>query len=83
MQNGQEIFQILDLGCSLYELLVDGQMIFLHWSSECVVTDCCSASAQAGREAIVSTGLIVIAWNKHEWTSESILFQLRKDIKAD
>ncbi len=35
------------------------------------MTDLCSASVQAARELIISSSLLVIAPNKHEWTSES------------
>ncbi len=33
-------------------------------------------------EQINSSFLLVIAWNKHEWTSEGILFQSQKDISS-
>ncbi len=41
----------------------------------------CSASVQAAREPFISS-LLVIAWNKHEWTLEGILFQPQKDVKT-
>ncbi len=42
------------------------------------VTDRCSASVQVTHKLIISSSLLVIAWNKHERTSEGILFQPRK-----
>ncbi len=47
-----------------------------------VVTDCCSVSVQAACELTISFSLLVISWNKHEWTSEGILFQPRKDVNT-
>ncbi len=46
------------------------------------MTDRCSTSIQAAHEPSISSSLLVIAQNKHEWTSDSILFQLRKDVNA-
>ncbi len=40
-----------------------------------VVTDRCSASVQAACEPIISSSLLVIAWNKYVWPSKCILFQ--------
>ncbi len=48
----------------------------------CLVTDRCIASVQAARKLIISSSLQVIAWNKHEWTSEGILFQPWKDVNT-
>ncbi len=39
-------------------------------------------SVQMAHEVIISSSLLVIAWNKHEWTSEGIFFQLRKDVNT-
>ncbi len=40
----------------------------------CVATDRCSTSVQAAFERIMTSSLLVIAQNKHERTSEAILF---------
>ncbi len=47
-----------------------------------VVADHFSTSVQAVCELIISCSLLVIAWNKHEWTSKGILFQPRKDVNT-
>ncbi len=36
------------------------------------ITNHCSASVQAACEQIISSSLLVIAWNKHGWTSECV-----------
>ncbi len=36
-------------------------------------TDRYSTSVQVAREPIISSSLLVIVWNKHEWTSEGIV----------
>ncbi len=47
-----------------------------------VVTDWCSASVQAACEPIISSSLLVIAWNKYVWPSKCILFQPCKYINT-
>ncbi len=42
----------------------------------------CSASVQVAHEQIISSSIIVITWNKHEWTSDRIFFQPRKDVNT-
>ncbi len=44
------------------------------------MTDRCSTSVQAACEPIIFLHLLVKARNKHEWTSEAILFKLWKDV---
>ncbi len=62
--------------------------IFISKTKYCFIalwydmTDRCSTSVQAAHEAIISSSLLVIAWYKHEWPSDGILFQLQKDIST-
>ncbi len=47
-----------------------------------VMIDHCSASVQAACEPIISTSILIIKRNKHEWTSEGLLFKPLKDINT-
>ncbi len=47
-----------------------------------VLIDHCSASVQAACEPIISTSILIIKRNKHEWTSEGLLFKPLKDINT-
>ncbi len=41
-------------------------------------TDRYSTSVQVAREPIISSSLLVIVWNKHEWTSEGIVSTMER-----
>ncbi len=62
----------------LYFFKRNSNNIYHFVALQCVVTDHCSTSVLRG--PIISSSLLDIAWNKHEWTSEGILFQPWKDI---
>ncbi len=45
--------------------------------------DCCSNSVQVANKSIISSSFFLfLALNKHEWTSEGILFQPRKYVNT-
>ncbi len=47
---------------------------FKTFKNKYCFVDLCCALVQAAREAIISSSLLDMAWNKHEWTSKGILF---------